>query len=606
MPCEDYLRQHNRRLMHSTRSLLITRVLPLGLAVASWGVPGGPVHAQSIQHLTITQPGGMPGLPVMTGVSRVTNGLSVTWDGPSGYYQLFQKHSLKDASWQALGTASLLRQATITPLSSNGFFRVSGPSPVYGSSNACAECHASILSTELNTQHPQAFRALQQIGQTTNAACLACHTVGYGLPTGFRSAAATPQLEGVQCENCHGPAANHAANYIDPTAVPQVELAATVCGGCHTGPQQPTYDEWTTSAHSQVVEDMNPTNRTDSCGRCHSGSARLSLLNVRPLQTNDANMPVVCVVCHDPHSQHTYTNVLNGVYTFFNPLSGVGTVISNNQLEAVYTNQLRNPLCSINNYSVTNGPFASQYNTNINLCAQCHNDRGASWTNWSYPPHHSLQYNMLLGTVGELASGTPPNLPGTHSQLEKQCVACHMQTVGTDDVVFRGTNDPPFLESSAHTLKIDYKVVNIVTTNSIPWVTNKVGTCFSCHGDQGQGLVDFMNGLVSNRVAQVKISLDAWATNTTASTVPSALTNYGTRAWQYANPDLVGLLSSGGPGPTTYTLQTNIPVNIQKARFNLYSVYHDGSGGVHNPFYILTLLDTAAGWVQGEMHKPSD
>ena len=35
---------------------------------------------------------------------------------------------------------------------------------------------------------------------------------------------------------------------------------------------------------------------------------------------------------------------------------------------------------------------------------------------------------MLLGTVGELTNGTPPNLPGTHSQLEKQCVACHMQT----------------------------------------------------------------------------------------------------------------------------------------------------------------------------------
>ena len=114
-------------------------------------VPGGPANAQSIQHLTITQPGGMPGLPVMTGVTRLTNGLSVTWDGPGrGYYQLFQKHSLKDASWQAVGAATnLARQATITALSSNAFFRVSGPSPVYAGSNACAECHGSILSTEI-------------------------------------------------------------------------------------------------------------------------------------------------------------------------------------------------------------------------------------------------------------------------------------------------------------------------------------------------------------------------------------------------------------------------------------------------------------------------
>ena len=64
-------------------------------------------------------------------------------------------------------------------------------------------------------------------------------------------------------------------------------------------------------------------------------------------------MPVVCVVCHDPHAEHTYTNVLNGVYTFTNLLTGDGIVISNTQLGAVYTNQLRNPLASTNDYFVT-------------------------------------------------------------------------------------------------------------------------------------------------------------------------------------------------------------------------------------------------------------
>ena len=48
-------------------------------------------------------------------------------------------------------------------------------------------------------------------------------------------------------------------------------------------------------------------------------------------------------------------------------------------------------------------------------------------------------------------------------------------------------------------------------------------------------------------------------------------------------------------------LQSLINTNIQKARFDLYSVYNDGSGGVHNPFYALTLLDTANAWVQGQM-----
>ena len=66
---------------------------------------------------------------------------------------------------------------------------------------------------------------------------------------------------------------------------------------------------------------------------------------------------------------------------------------------------------------------------NINLCAQCHNDHGASWTNSSAPPHKSPQYNMLLGTVGELDSGSAQYDPGSHGLLiTNQCVGCHMQS----------------------------------------------------------------------------------------------------------------------------------------------------------------------------------
>ena len=39
------------------------------------------------------------------------------------------------------------------------------------------------------------------------------------------------------------------------------------------------------------------------------------------------------------------------------------------------------------------------------------------------------------------------------------------------------------------------------------------------------------------------------------------------------------------PGADNAGLQALIPSNIQKARFNLYPVYNDGSRGVHNPLY---------------------
>jgi len=44
-----------------------------------------------------------------------------------------------------------------------------------------------------------------------------------------------------------------------------------------------------------------------------------------------------------------------------------------------------------------------------------------------------------------------------------------------------------------------------------------------------------------------------------------------------------------------------VPTRIQKARFNLYIVLNDGSFGVHNAPFAVTLLDTAQTWVEEEL-----
>ena len=81
------------------------------------------------------------------------------------------------------------------------------------------------------------------------------------------------------------------------------------------------------------------------------------------------------------------------------------------------------------------------------------------------------------------------------------------------------------------------------------------------------------------------------------STVPA---RGNTRRRGTCRPEAPGDLSPGGPGPTRAE-QALIPVNIQKARFNLYLVFYDGSFGVHNGPYAVTLLDTAQTWVQGAL-----
>jgi hypothetical protein len=461
-------------------------------------------HGQSVQHLSITYPGGIPSKPVLTGVVPATNGVTVTWDGPSGYYQLQEKRNLSDPNWKALGArTNLVRRAFVAGANSNALFRVLGPAPRFAGSQACAECHQSTHDSVMKTLHAQAS---------------------------------------VQCENCHGAAANHAANPDDPTARPRLEIASEVCGGCHTGPHHPIFEEWKSSAHSGVVEDMNPTNRIDSCGRCHSGSVRFSLLESRPLPVGDANLGIQCINCHEPHSRTA------------NP------------------HQLYNPLSSTRDYFMTTSDvFLEKYDPNINVCAQCHNHRGASWTSSSRAPHHSPQYNILLGTVGLLASGQAPNQPASHALLIKdQCVGCHMQSTN-----YVSDSQPAV---SGH--KFEVQAFDV---------------CLKCHPLPEQ-LVQFTTGAISNQVQTIKTGLDLWA----ITKAPDSLrAKYGTRAWEYTNP---GDLSPGGSGPSS-SEQALVPANIQKARFNLYLVLYDGSFGVHNGPFAVTLLDTAQTWVEEELSK---
>jgi len=551
-------------------SLRLLVLLWLGLAGAAW-----PAAAQMVQHLTTVQPGGLPGTPVMGSISRVTNGVQITWDGPAGYYQVFQKSNSLKASWIALGAATNVAcTATITKLYSNAFFRVSGPAPNYAGAKLCLACHLAVCQYETNTAHAYAFSspAFAALGGQTNASCLPCHTVGYGLPTGFVSAKATPLLEGVQCENCHGPAANHAGSEDDPVIRPRVEVAATMCGGCHnpghsTYTNPPTYTEWAGSAHGTVVPGAlsamasSPAS-IDSCGVCHSGSARLALLGGSDpalTLTNDYNVAVTCAVCHDPHATNSVSPV-----------------------------QLRNPLSSTNAFHLLStdtaslGTFTNKYNanTNVNLCAQCHNDRGAAWTDTARAPHHSVQYNMLLGSVGVLPAGYDSFNPGGHSglpaangayYLTNQCSECH---VSAEAGFTPGAHN--------HSLAVSYNV------------------CLNCH--DGQEAQAFLTPYLSNQVSTVITVLNRWA----ATQAPPALVSNGVVAWEYTTPG--GLTWQTNPAGTVTSWSLNAPVTftgpnsanqamipdaIKQARFDLYVFLNDGSLGAHNPIYAITLLNYA-------------
>lgn len=513
------------------------------LTVTSLLLAGAAALAQDAQPLNLPHPGGLPAWPIITSIERAPDGVVVTWDGPAGYYQLYRRDSPLDA-WQPVGDLTLSRRATVAGTDTNAFFRVLGPAPHFAGARSCRECHASIQEQAGQTRHARAFEALKAQGLDTDADRLRFYTVGRdpdpskgALPTGFLDEAATPHLAGVQCENCHGPAARHAASETDPVVRPRVEIAAALCGGCHSAealPAYPQYTQWLTSGHARVTaENLNP----DRCGRCHHGDSRLALLHGDPVPSGGAHLGVVCVVCHDPHRVTPHPH------------------------------QLRNPLQSTKDFFLTTSDdFAQKYDPEINVCAQCHNHRGASWSGSTRPPHHSPQYNMLLGTVGELPAGVATRL-GPHAGIEGQCVACHMR--------------PPADEPDA-------AQAGVVTGHDFRFKSYAV--CRACHANP-EALGAFARQVISNRLARVKTLLDTWG----ASAAPAPLrAKYGPLSWEYSP---AGDLSPGGPSPTSAE-QALIPDLIKKARFNLYLVQYDGSHGLHNPPFAATLLQAAEDWVQ--------
>ena len=89
----------------------------------------------------------------------------------------------------------------------------------FAGSAACADCHKEAYDVWKDTGHAKALTTLQEQSPRRDAdpECLSCHVVGWApqrfepFEGGFAGMAATPHLAHQGCENCHGPAAAHAA-----------------------------------------------------------------------------------------------------------------------------------------------------------------------------------------------------------------------------------------------------------------------------------------------------------------------------------------------------------------------------------------------------------
>jgi hypothetical protein len=247
--------------------------------------------------------------------------------------------------------------------------------------------------------------------------------------------------------------------------------------------------------------------------------------------------------------------------------------------------------------------FAQQYDPTIQMCGQCHNERGATWTGTGRPPHHSPQYNILIGQAvdprfdtntmnGELLSFNlgpaghgDPTVPAPLGN-PGQCTACHNRPDHSENL---SPSNPAY---TGHKFTLETLA------------------CAECHGfleapdaeEIAEGGIEFIQAGIHQGIEDAMAALNSWATNKIEGLYTEGSTNYvafiGTNTpsiivpWEFST---IGQLNPGKKGPPTSGQNriTKYAPDILKSRFLLYMVEHDASYGVHNPPYARYLLKTA-------------
>jgi hypothetical protein len=105
-----------------------------------------------------------------------------------------------------------LRERRYELASAEGMERIPGQESTadeFVGDRQCGSCHAKAHQVAQTSGHQHAFQTLLAKKSEYDPECLTCHTVGYGLHSGFIDAAKTPHLENVQCESCHGRGKEH-------------------------------------------------------------------------------------------------------------------------------------------------------------------------------------------------------------------------------------------------------------------------------------------------------------------------------------------------------------------------------------------------------------
>ena len=436
----------------------------------------------------------------------------------------------------------------------------------------CMTCHASmsnflaIFNNWKTSGHAKIFKWNIDSGSTSySTSCMKCHVTGYernkvATNGGFDDVAKSlgwiwsqhspPHVKNwdtlktsypglvnfatIGCEDCHGAGRTHAVNGGDTNMI-QISFKTGVCGSCHDSPpNHNNYDEYRNSIHANnnifegraVADSLRFTTASD-CNRCHDGESYVQYIKNFKGPLNTTKADWELIGCQTCHDPHGNTNQYS----------------------------LRRPSTA----SDTLGD-GSHYSTigNGAVCVDCHKSRRTASTyvitnvnSSSWGPHLSTQGDVLMGK--NAASFGSVYISGSHKNIPGGCVGCHMAATTDTGTVTRD-------KVGGHSMSMTYASTNY----------DHVTGCQGCH----PGVVSFAdftapqdfdgNGLIED-----------WQTE-----IAGCLRNL-----RIALPPV-------GIDSVNWTLIKNdsAHINTRKAYYNLQYITNDKSLGLHNPFYVVSVL----------------
>ncbi len=531
-------------------------------------------------------------------------------------------------------------------------------------SDLCTTCHDGDIAPDNFTPwkasgHAEIFTQNLNAGGHYSTSCFPCHTVGYDpnvsnngiddqaryqdfLDTFFpggHAPAPSPnnwinmlaefpgvaRFGNVQCENCHGPNASEAhRNKNDTTA--RETISSALCGACHGEPaRHGRYQQWQESKHadySLAILEATVENRGSTaghCGRCHAGQGFLAWIQqgdlTQRIQGADGNatvaeltalgltvdtvQPQTCVVCHDPHAQGNTSGKPNNATV---RISG-----NTPMLPAGYAaNGVGRGAICITCHNTRNG---------------AHNDGEGAPTSYS-APHVAAQGDVLMGQNAyfvQVGDRSP------HSFIADTCATCHLElTAPPPEFSYEGsgtnhTFEPSLTICSDCHGSFDGGTLQATTEGELEDLAATMGTYLLNDITAGATLyvADYTpheyNG-TSYDVKSDTTQVDPANVDSLSPTEPHGQQGFIVKfktpvEFTYSpsgeDPHMVTLteaevqLGDFTTDGTTKLVPASDP--LVRAGWNYFLIHGDASKGVHNPSFVLNVLDASKAALQNAM-----